>query len=77
MTKVQAQYELSRKLSDQDLENLNRVHAVYGIYWAKPTPALDRLLVEFDASHLTITDLQQTLEQHGLPIITMPIITNH
>ena len=70
MTKMQTAYKLSRKLGDEDLGSLSKLPAVYGIFLAKVTSSLDELLLEFDASRLTIDDLESVLEQHGLPIIT-------
>jgi hypothetical protein len=73
MTKVQWTYELSRPLNDGDLESLSRLPSVYGIFFAKLTPARDALLIEYDASRLTQDELQAVLEQHGLPVIASPI----
>ena len=68
MTKVQVTFKLSRTLTDQDLTSISRVHAVYGIVQAKLKPALDELFVEYDASRLSIEEVEGTLEQHGLPL---------
>jgi hypothetical protein len=70
MTKVQTAYKLSRKLGDEDIENLSRLPTVYGVIMAKISPALDELLIEYDASRLTVHDLESVLGQRGLPIIT-------
>ena len=70
MTKVQTAYKLNRKLGDEDIESLSRLPAVYGVLLAKVTPTLDELLIEYDASRLTVYDLESIIEQHGLPIVT-------
>ncbi len=68
MTKVQTSYALSRALADKDFESLSRLTSVYGIFFAKVAPSLDKLLIEYDASRLTPSQLQAVLEQRGLPI---------
>lgn len=69
MTKVQTTYPLSRKLTDEDSENLARVHRVYGILAARPQPSLQELWMEYDASRLTPLDLTATLRKYGIPIV--------
>jgi hypothetical protein len=69
MTKVQLTFQLSRALNDQDLDNISRVHGVYGFYAVRPRPTGDELFVEYDASRLTPADVRQTLGEHGLPIV--------
>jgi len=69
MTKVQLSFRLSRALNDHDLDNISRVHSVYGFYVVRPRPVGDELFIEYDASRLTPQDVRQTLGEHGLPII--------
>ena len=69
MTKVQLSFKLSRALNGKDLDNISRVHSVYGFYVARPRPAGDELFIEYDASRLTPQDVRQTLGEHGLPIV--------
>lgn len=69
MTKVQLTFKLSRALNDQDLDNISRVHGVYGFFVVRPRPTGDELFVEYDASRLSPGDVRQTLGEHGLPII--------
>ena len=68
MTKVQTAYRLSRVLSEQDLENIARVHTVYGIFAVRVQPSLEELLVEYDASRLSAKEVEAPLEQHGIPV---------
>lgn len=68
MTKVQTAYKLSRKLGDEDLGMLSKLPSVYGIFLAKISPSLDELRIEFDASRLTVDDLESVLDQHGFPL---------
>ncbi len=69
MTKVQLTFKLSRGLNDQDLDNISRVHAVYGFFAVRPRPSGDELFVEYDASRLTPQDVRCNLGEHGLPIV--------
>jgi hypothetical protein len=68
MTKVTLHYPLMRPLTDADLEQIAKVHGTYGIVRVQPTPALDQLIVDYDASRLFKTDVDAELARHGLPI---------
>lgn len=68
MTKVQKQFPLEYPLSEAQFENINRAQAVYGIERIKLSPALDSLIVEFDASRLRVADIEATLRSCGLPL---------
>ena len=69
MTKVQLTVKLWRGLTDKDLDNISRVHGVYGFYAVRPVPSGDELFVEYDASHFNVKDVRKSLEEHGLPIV--------
>jgi hypothetical protein len=68
MTKVTLHYELSRPLGDADLENITRVHSVYGIVRVQVAPTLDKITVDYDASRLMKPDVEAVLARHGIPI---------
>jgi len=68
MTKVQLSFKLFRPLSDDDLKQISRVHAVYGMLATRVLPSGNELFVEYDASRLSPKDVRGTLEQHGLPL---------
>jgi hypothetical protein len=68
MTKVQLHYKLTRPLSDEDLEGVAKVHGYYGIVRVKPSPQLDEVMVEYDASRLLRDDVEATLARFGIPI---------
>lgn len=68
MTKVQLDYDLVRPLTDQDAAAVANVHSWYGIVRVQPTPALDKLHVEYDASRLSEKDLEAVLQRFGLPV---------
>ena len=68
MTKVQLQYDLVRPLTDDDAHGVADVHSWYGILRVQPTPSLDKLNVEYDASRLSEKDVEQVLHRFHLPI---------
>jgi hypothetical protein len=70
MTKVTLHYDLLRKLTEEDLPNVARVHSRYGIVRVQPTPSLEKLTVDYDASRMTKSDVEATLSRFGLPIRT-------
>jgi hypothetical protein len=68
MTKVQLGYDLLRPLTDADAKKVSDVHSHYGIFRVQPSPSLEHLAVEYDASRLTEKDLEAVLQRFGLPI---------
>jgi hypothetical protein len=68
MTKVTLHYDLSRPLSDSDLENIARVHSVYGMVRVQVAPALDKITLDYDASRLMKQDVEAVLARHDIPI---------
>lgn len=68
MTKVQLTFKLARGLNDEDLKQIARVHAVYGIFATRVVSSGQALFVEYDASRLSPKEVRATLEEHGLPL---------
>lgn len=68
MTKVDVTFKLFRALNEKDLENIRRIHAVYGILAARLLPSRDEMFVEYDQSRLTPPEVRRVLEEHGLPL---------
>ena len=74
MTKVQKHFRLEPVVdSDALLEKINRAQAIYGIERIKLAPALDEVMVEFDASRLRLSDIEATLRRCGLPVLTVEV----
>ena len=73
MTKVTLHYDLSRPLSDSDLDNIAKVHSTYGIVRVLVEPSLDKLTVDYDASRLMEREVESILTRHGIPIHTTAI----
>ena len=69
MTKVQVHYQLTRPLDDTLLEAINRTHAVYGMQRVQVSNTGDAITVEYDASRLTPTDVDNALRGSGLPVV--------
>ena len=68
MTKVTLHYDLMRTLSESDLDNIEKLHSVYGIARVQLAPALDKITVDYDASRLMKTDVEAQLARHGIPV---------
>jgi hypothetical protein len=68
MTKVQARYEILRPPDDTFLEAIGRAHGIYGLLRLQIAPDSRTLLVDFDASRLTLADLDRAMLQEGLPL---------
>lgn len=69
MTKVQLRYDLLRPLGEELLEQVARVHGVYGIIRVIVPPAADHLIVDYDASRLSGREVENVLHRAGLPIV--------
>jgi hypothetical protein len=70
MTKVTLHYDLTRPLTDADLDNIYNVHATYGMARVQVAPALDKITVDYDASRLTRKDMEAVLARHAIPVRT-------
>ncbi|MBV9764177.1 MAG: hypothetical protein JOZ48_04960 [Acidobacteriaceae bacterium] len=68
MTKVDVTFKLSRPLTDDDLKNISRVHAVYGMFTVRVLPSGHELFLEYDAARLSPKEARATLEEHGIPL---------
>ncbi|MGH9620271.1 MAG: hypothetical protein ACRD45_11275 [Bryobacteraceae bacterium] len=68
MTKTDARFKLTRALSDRDLENIMRVHAVFGMLTTRVSDSGDEVFVIYDASRLSLPEVRGVLQEHGIPI---------
>ena len=73
MTKVAIEFELMRPISDEDAEAVARAHSVYGIARVRLAPALDRITVDYDATRLSVRDVEEWLIRTGLPLKRVPV----
>lgn len=69
MTKVQLRYDLMRPMDDFMLEQIARVHSVYGMVRVQPNSTLDKLIVDYDASRLSEAEVETVLYKAGIPVV--------
>lgn len=68
MTKVQIRFDLERPLDEHLLNCVSVAHGIYGMARIVPTPDLRGLVVDYDASRLTISEVEAALRRAGIPI---------
>jgi hypothetical protein len=68
MTKVQIHFRLAKPLDDELLRRLSNTNTIYGIHKVKLTPAMDGLMVEYDATRLRPLELESKLTGAGIPV---------
>lgn len=68
MTKTETTFQLSRPLGERDLDNIARVHSVFGMLTTRVDPSGSEIFVLYDASRLSLLEVRGVLEQHGIPI---------
>jgi len=68
MTKVQTRFRLEKPLDDSSLNSLAAANAIYGIHRLKLAPAMDELMVEYDATRLRPAEVENALALAGIPV---------
>lgn len=68
MTKCERTYSLDRPLDDALLEAVARAHGVYGIQKLQAAPDLKSLKVGWDASRLSLAQVESILARFGFPL---------
>jgi hypothetical protein len=66
MTRVQMHFSLKKPLDDAAMTRLSGEHTLYGILQVKLNPALDGLMVEYDASRLRPAEVEAALAGAGI-----------
>jgi hypothetical protein len=69
MTKVQIRFELERPLDDLLLRHIADAHSIYGI--GRIVPEGGALVVDYDASRLTVADVEAALRRAGIPVVAL------
>ena len=69
MTKCERTYALSSPLDDSLLAAVSDLHAVYGIQKLKASPDLHSLTVGWDASRLSMPQVESLLAGRGFPLV--------
>jgi hypothetical protein len=67
MTKVELLFKLTRPLDESLMERIADAHSIYGMYRVQVLPNPDRLRVEYDASRLSVHDVEAALHASGIP----------
>ena len=65
---MQTRFRLSKALDDSSLAGLAAANAIYGIQKLKLAPALDELMVEYDATRLRPAEVESALAGVGISI---------
>ncbi|MCC7497247.1 MAG: hypothetical protein IT160_06700 [Bryobacterales bacterium] len=68
MTKVQVEYEFDQPLAEGLLDRVAAAHRIFGMSRVRLNPELDRLEVDYDASRLTLAQVEAALRGLDLPI---------
>lgn len=69
MTRVQIHFRLEKPLDDVLLQRLSDTSALYGIQRIKLAPAMDHLMVEYDATRLRPQEVESALAGAGIPAV--------
>jgi len=68
MTKVQIRFRLRQPLSDSLLQTIADAHTLYGIQRVRLSPAMDSLMVEYDATRLRPAEVESALSGAGIAV---------
>lgn len=68
MTRVEIHFDLERPLDERLLEALTAAHGIYGMERIVPAPDLQHLRVDYDASRLTVAEVEAALRGAGIPV---------
>jgi len=68
MTKCERTYALPSPLDDTLLQAISELHGVYGIQKLKASPDLHSLTVGWDASRLSLAQVESILSSRGFAI---------
>lgn len=68
MTKCERTYDLDYPLESAHLEAIARAHGVYGLQKLKVDPSLRSLSIGWDASRLSLPQVESILAGLGLPL---------
>jgi allophanate hydrolase subunit 1 len=68
MTRVQIHFRLRHPLSDKLLLSIAKAHTLYGIQRVRLSPAMDSLMVEYDATRLRPAEVEAALSGAGIDV---------
>ena len=67
MTKVVTHFQLTRPLDEALMNRLADAHSLFGLELVQLSPDLKGVVVEWDASRLTLAQLDSALHRAGIP----------
>lgn len=67
MTKVQLRYALEKPLDDELRKRISDAHGIYGFQRILVLPGDAEILVEYDASRLSVEKVESRLRGAGIP----------
>ena len=62
-------FGLARPLDEQLMERVANAHSIYGLQHVMLMPSLDQVIVEYDASRLTLDQVEAALRRAGIPVV--------
>ena len=68
MTKVQLEFDLPGPLDDAALARVASAHSLLGMLRVQVADSLDRLIVDYDASRLTLDQVEAALHGAGFAV---------
>ncbi len=68
MTKMQVVLRLERPLDNLLLTRIAEAHTLYGIQKITVAPALDSIMVEYDATRLRPAEVESAMMSAGIPV---------
>jgi hypothetical protein len=68
MTKVHVRFALLRPLDETLMKSIAAAHGIYGFQRISVDPSLDGILVEYDASRLSLDAVESKLHGAGIPV---------
>ena len=66
MTRVQIRFRLRQPISDRLFQTIASAHTLYGIQRVQLSPAMDSLMVEYDATRLRPAEVEAALSGAGI-----------
>ena len=69
MTKVEIHYELTKPVDETLMHRIGGAHAKYGMQHVWLEPSLKELTVCYDASRLTLAQVDAALHRAGIPAV--------
>jgi hypothetical protein len=69
MTKVQVRFRLEKPLDERTMKSIADAHSLYGMMLVHVSPALDEVIVDYDASRLKPEDVAGALKRGGIAVI--------